>query len=145
MSEHRFPTDGPHLNWDRRRQVPERAQQIRIFDKLQKGLRLGAGIRERCWICQEKGNLLEARMIALMGERSESCVTGHDVLNIPDDIVDELRDIGVCPERADLGFQEIHLIDDILGMHDTYGRISRTVHTIQSSTVNQVLKLGLDR
>jgi len=30
--------------------------------------------------------------------------------NISDDIVDELRDKGICPAGADLGFQEIHLI-----------------------------------
>jgi hypothetical protein len=83
-------------------------------------------------------------MIALLGEPSQSCVTGHDVLNIPNDIVDELRDKSVCPERADLGRQEIHLIDNILSMHDTYGRISRAVQIIQRSAVNQVLKLRLD-
>jgi hypothetical protein len=83
-------------------------------------------------------------MIALLGECSQSWVTGHDVLNIPDDIVDELRDIVTCPERADLGCQEIHLIDNILGVHDADGRISRSIQIVQGSAVNQSLKLGLD-
>src|SRR4051794_2307213 len=101
-------------------------QRNRIIDELQKGRRLCVRITEGRWICQQKGNLLEARMMALLRERSQVSVTGHDVLNIPDDIVDELRGIAVGRKPPDLGGQKIHLIDNILGMNDTYGGISRT-------------------
>ncbi len=87
---------------------------------------------------------MEAGMVALMGERSQAGITGYDVLNVPDDIVYEFGDKGVGPERADLRFQEIHLINDILGMNDTYCRISCSVQTVQGSAVDQILQLRLD-
>ena len=87
---------------------------------------------------------MEAGMTALLGERSQVVVIAHNVLNIPDDIVDEFRGKGVCSEGADLRFQEIHLIGDILGMDDTYSRISRTVQIVQGTAVNQILQLRLD-
>ena len=83
-------------------------------------------------------------MIILMGECSQSRVSGDDVLNIPDHVVDELRNKGACTESADLCFQEIHLICDILSMDDTFSRVSCTVQIIQGSAVNQILKLRLD-
>ena len=127
-----------------RERLRARRQRIRVGDKLQKGGRLCAGIREgRRWR-QEKGDLLKTGMIILMGECSQARITSHNVLNIPDDIVDEFGGKGVCSEGADLRFQEIHLIGDILGMDDTYSRVSRTVQVVQGTAVNQILQLRLD-
>jgi len=42
------------------------------------------------------------------------------------------------PKRADLRFQKVQLIGNILGMDDAYGRISRTVKIVQGATINQV-------
>ena len=81
-----------------------------------------------------------------MCERGQLRITGHDILKIPNHIVDEFgRDIGLCSERRDLRLQEIQLISDILSMDETYGRISRTVQIVQGSAVDQALKLRLDR
>ena len=53
--------------------------------------------------------------------------------------------LAVCSERPNLRLQEIQLISDILSMDETYGRISRTIQIVQGSTVDQALKLRLDR
>jgi hypothetical protein len=120
------------------------AQIVRVRDEFEKGVRLQGGIREGRGIRQQKGDLLEPGTIAGMGERRQLRVTGHDVLDVPDDIVDEFGDEAVCPEGLDFRRQEIHLIDDILGMDDTYRRISRAVDGVQGSAVDQVLQLRLD-
>jgi hypothetical protein len=79
-----------------------------------------------------------------MGECGQAGVTGHNVLNVPDDIVDEFGDKGVSSERADFRFQEIELIGDILGMDEADGRISHAVQSVQGAAVDQVLQLRLD-
>ena len=79
-----------------------------------------------------------------MGQRGQARVTSHNVLNVPDDVVDEFGDKCVRSEGANFGFQEVHLIGDILGMDDAYSWISGTVQTVQGTTVYQVLQLRLD-
>src|SRR5689334_14689793 len=80
-----------------------------------------------------------------MCERRELRVTGHDILNIPNHIIDEFGgDIGRCSERRDLRLQEIQLISDVLSMDETYSRISCAVEIVQGSAVDQALKLRLD-
>jgi hypothetical protein len=119
-------------------------QIVRVRDEFEKGVRLQGGIREGRGIRQQKGDLLEPGTIAGMGKRSQLRVTGHDVLDVPDDIVDELGDEAVCSEGFDFRRQEIHLIDDILGVNEAYGRVSRTVDSVQGPAVDQVLQLRLD-
>jgi len=82
-------------------------------------------------------------MIALMSKRAQSRVAGHDVLNIPDDIVDELGVEGVCPIGFDLSLQEVQLIGDVLGMHRAYSRIPGAIQISQGAAINQFLELGL--
>ena len=80
-----------------------------------------------------------------MCERGQLRIAGHDILNIPDHIVNEFwGDIGSRSERRDFRFQKSHLISDILGMDQAYGRISRTIQIVQGSAINQALKLPLD-
>ena len=83
-------------------------------------------------------------MIVLVGECAQARITGHNILNISDDIVDEFRVKGVCPKGPDFGFQEVHLIDHILGVDDTDSRISGTVEIVQGTAVNHILQLRLD-
>src|SRR5438093_6861658 len=79
-------------------------------------------------------------MIALVGERGQAGITSHDVLNVPDDVVDELGIEGVPAKRGNFTFQEIHLIGNILRMDGAY-----SIQTVQSAAVDQPLQLGLDR
>src|SRR6516162_4954669 len=80
-----------------------------------------------------------------MGERGQLRITGHDILKIPNHIVDEFRDKGIRSERTDLRTQEIQLISDVLSMDDTYSCISYAVDVVQSSAIDQMLQLRLDR
>jgi hypothetical protein len=69
-------------------------------------------------------------MIVLLGERGQLLITGNDILNISNHIVDEFRDKGICSERTDFRIQEIQLISDILSMDKTYGRIICAVQVV---------------
>src|SRR5215467_12277738 len=78
-------------------------------------------------------------MVALVGERGQTRITSHDVLHVPDDVVDEFGIEGVPAELGYFTLQEIHLISNILRVDGAY-----SIQTVEGAAVDQALYLGLD-